>query len=163
VAWLLPELDIGVEPELRPLELELEPEPVELELPELEPVEVEPEPVEEPEPELVEEPEPDDAEEPEPELVEAVLCVDPGRAKATAPAAATLATVTAVVADRTLARPRARAAMAWRTRSRGALLMCSILRSGTRRLLNEPSRLAMRRAGRSAVLRRGYRRNMKDS
>jgi outer membrane biosynthesis protein TonB len=161
VAWLLPELDIGVEPELRPLELELEPEPVELELPELEPVEVEPEPVEEPEPELVEEPEPDDAEEPEPDDaeepepddaeepepddVEAVLCVDPGRAKATTPAAATLATVTAVVADRTLARPRARAAMAWRTRSRGALLMCSILRSGTRRLLNEPSRLAMRR------------------
>jgi hypothetical protein len=152
VAWLLPELDIGVEPELRPLELELEPEPVELEP---EPVEDEPEPVEEPEPELVEEP--------EPEFVEAVLCVDPGRAKATAPAAATLATVTAVVADRTLARPRARAAMAWRTRSRGALLMCSILRSGTRRLLNEPSRLAMRRAGRSAVLRRGYRRNMKDT
>jgi len=165
VAWLLPELDIGVEPELRPLELELElePEPVELELAELEPVEVEPEPVEEPEPDDAEEPEPDDAEEPEPELVEAVLCVDPGRAKATAPAAATLATVTAVVADRTLARPRALAAMAWRTRSRCALLMCSILRSGPRRLLNEPSRLAMRCADRSAVLGRGYRRNMKDT
>jgi hypothetical protein len=162
VAWLLPELDVGVEPELRPLELELEPEPVEFEL---EPVEVEPDEVEpevdelDPEvadePELVDEPEPDDA--------EAVLCVDPGRAKATAPAAATLATVTAVVADRTLARPRALAAMAWRTRSRCALLMCSILRSGTRRLLNEPSRLAMRRTGRSAVLGRGYRRNMKDT
>ena len=161
MAWLLPELDIGVEPELRPLELELElePEPVEFEL---EPVEVEPEPVEEPEPELVEV-EPELVEEPEPDDAEPVLCMDPGRAKATAPAAATLATVTAVVADRTLARPRARAAMAWRTRSRCALLMCSILRSGTRRLLNEPSRLAMRRAGRSAVLGRGYRRNMKDT
>jgi hypothetical protein len=142
VAWLLPELEVGAEPELRPLELELE--PVELEPVELEPVEVEPEledePVE-PEPELADEPELVD--EPEPEDAEAVLCVDPGRAKATAPAAATLARVTAVVAERTLARPTARSAMAWRTRSRCALLMCSILRPGTRRLLNEPSRLAM--------------------
>jgi hypothetical protein len=135
VAWLLPELELGVEPELRPLELELE--PVEVEPVELEP-DVEEEPELEDEPELVDEPEPDDAE-------VTALCVDPGRAKATAPAAATLARVTAVVVDRTLARPAARAVMAWRTRSRCWLLMCSILRSGTRRLLNEPSRLAMRR------------------
>jgi hypothetical protein len=103
------------------LELELELEPLELEPPELEPEEVEPEllePEPEDEPELVELPvdEPDDVE-------EAVLCVDPGRASATIPAAATLAMVTVVVADRTLARPRSLSAMARRTRSRCALLM----------------------------------------
>jgi len=111
------------------LELELELE-FELEL-ELEPVELEPDEVEpEPEPELLEEPvddEPDDVEE-----EEAVLCVDPGRARATMPAAATLAMVTVVVADRTLARPRSLSAMARRTRSRCALLMYPILRSRTR-------------------------------
>jgi hypothetical protein len=155
VAWLLPELDDGAEPELKPLEpefeleLELELEPVELEPVELEPEEVEPEPVEpedededEPDPELAEVPlddEPDDAEE-----EEAVLCADPGRASATMPAAATLAMVTVVVVDRTLARPRSLSAMARRTRSRCALLMCPILRSRTRSLLHEPSRLAMR-------------------
>jgi len=127
VAWLLPELDDGAEPELKPLELEPDFE-LELELEpdfelELEPDEVEPEPVElEPvEPELVEVPvddEPDDVDE-----EEALLCADPGRASATTPAAATLAMVTVVVADRTLARPRFRAAMARRTRSRCALLM----------------------------------------
>jgi hypothetical protein len=137
VAWLLPELDEGADPELKPLELELELEPVELEP---EPVELEPEPVElepdevdpepelELEPELVEEPvddEPDD-------VAEEVLCVDPGRVRATMPAAATLAMVTVVVADRTLARPRSLSAMAWRTRSRCALLMYPILRSSTR-------------------------------
>jgi hypothetical protein len=124
VAWLLPELDEGADPELKPLELELE---LELDPVELEPDEVEPEP--EPEPELVEEPvddEPDDVEE------EAVLCVDPGRVRATMPAAATLAMVTVVVADRTLARPRSLSAMARRTRSRCALLMYPILCLRTR-------------------------------
>jgi len=148
VAWLLPELDDGVEPELKPepkLELdplELEPvelEPVELEPLELEPVELEPDEVE---PELAEVPlddEPDDA-----AAEEAVLCVDPGRPSATMPAAATPAMATVVVADRTLARPRSLSAMARRTRSRCALLMCAILRSRTRNPLYEPSRLAMR-------------------
>jgi hypothetical protein len=129
VAWLLPELDEGADPELKPLELELE---LELEF-ELEPVELEPDEVEpelEPEPELVEEPvddEPDDVEE-----EGAILCVDPGRVRATMPAAATLAMVTVVVADRTLARPRSLSAMARRTRSRCALLMYPILRLRTR-------------------------------
>jgi hypothetical protein len=134
MTWLPPELELGAEPELKPLELELELElePFELEPLELEPLEPEPE---EPEPELVE-PEPED----EPELVElpvdepddveedAVLCVDPGRTSATTPAAATLAMVTVVVADRTLARPRSLSAIARRTRSRCALLMFPILR-----------------------------------
>ena len=114
MAWLPPELDIGLEPELKPFEpdeLELEPDELEPE-PELddpEPEEAEPEPEDEfDEPELAEVPdEPDDAEE-EP----AVLCVDPGRARASAPAATTLATVTAEVAERTLARPSSLAAMA---------------------------------------------------
>jgi hypothetical protein len=134
VAWPLPELELGAEPELKPLELELElelepvePEPVELEPLEPEPEEVEPELVEpepEDEPELVELPvdDPDDVE------VDAVLCVDPGRTNATMPAAATLAMVTVVVADRTLARPRSLSAIARRTRSRCALLMFPILR-----------------------------------
>jgi hypothetical protein len=129
VAWLLPELDEAPDPRLKPPELELEPE-FELELEfELEPVELEPEEVEpelELDPELVED-EPDEVEE-----EEAVLCVDPGRVSATMPAAATLAIVTVVVVDRTLARPRSLSAMARRTRSRCALLMYPILRSGTR-------------------------------
>jgi hypothetical protein len=125
VAWLPPELDIGLEPELKPLE------PDELEL---EPVEPEPDEPVEPEPD---EPEPDEAEPEfddefdEPELAEvpdepeevAVLCVDPGRARATAPAVTTLAMVTAVVAERTLARPVCLAATARRMRSRCVLLM----------------------------------------
>ena len=128
MAWLLPELDDGAEPELRPeLELELD----EPELVDPEPEEVEPEPVEPVEPELVEpelEDEPEPAELPvddEPDDVEeeAVLCVDPGRVTATTPATATLARVTVVVAERTLARPRSRSAMARRTRSRYSLLM----------------------------------------
>ena len=129
MAWLLPELDDGLEPELKPDELELEepelePEPPEEELPaeepelaELDPLELVPEEVE-PEP-LADEP------------VEAapvdedalVLCADPGRARARAPAVTTLAMVTAVVVDLTLARPRSLAAMAWRIPSRGLLLM----------------------------------------
>lgn len=131
MAWLLPELDEGADPELKPLELELELEfEFEFEF-EFEPVELEPDEVEpEPEPELVEEPvddEPDDVGE-----EESVLCVDPGRVRATMPAAATLAMVTVVVADRTLARPRSLSAMARRTRSRCALLMYPILRLRTR-------------------------------
>jgi hypothetical protein len=122
VAWLLPELELGVEPELRPLELDP------LLVPELVPVlELEPEleladepvleevPLVEEDPELVDEPVPED--------VDDVVCVDPGRARVTTPAATTLAMVTAVVVERTLARPRSRAAMARRTLSRSALLI----------------------------------------
>jgi hypothetical protein len=162
VAWLLPELELGAEPELKPLELELdefELDEFELELEpefevELEPVEVEPDEVE-PVDELAEVP----VEEPDDE--DAVWCADPGRASVTMPAAATLAMVTVVVADRTLDRPRSRSAMARRTRSRFTLLMYLILRSRTRSLLYEGSRLAMRRAARPAVPGRGYPGNMK--
>jgi hypothetical protein len=146
VAWLPPELELGEDPELKPPELELE-------LPEPEFAELEPEPVEL-EPEFAElEPEPVEA---EPELAEAepepldVLdaWLDPGRARASAPAVTTLATVTVVVADRTLARPRSLAATAWRIPSfRRALLMSPILRSRTRKSLHEPSGRAMSRAG----------------
>jgi hypothetical protein len=151
VAWLLPELDVGLEPELRPLE------PVEFE--EVEPEEVEPEEVE-----------PDEPEVDEPEVVEdvpdddvAVLCVDPGRVRATAPATTTLAMVTAVVVERTLARPCSLAATARRMPSRCALLMGPILRSGFRRSLDEASGFAMRRSVPfSRPCRAGYARNMKD-
>jgi hypothetical protein len=157
VAWLLPELELGAEPELRPVELELELEPVELEPEDVEPEDVEPEAVEpevEDEPELAEVPvdEPVDVEEEE----EAVWWADPGRVSATTPAAATLAMVTVVVADRTLARPRCRSATARRTRSRFTLLMYLILRSRTRSLLHDASRLAM-----SVVPGRGYPAKMK--
>jgi len=127
---------------------------------------VEPEPVE---PELDDEPEPELADVPlddEPDEVEeeeAVLWVDPGRASATMPAAATLAMVTVVVVDRTLARPRSLSAMARRTRSRCALLMCPILRSRTRSLLYVPSRLAMRLTACPVVPSRRYPGNMKAS
>jgi hypothetical protein len=169
VAWLPPELELGEEPELKPPELEpefveldpefaepepVEPEPVEPEPVELEPVELEPE-----EPELVEAPEP---ELDEPELdeefdvpvevdpLDVVLFADPGRARASAPAVTTLATVTVVVADRTLARPRSLAATAWRIPSfRRALLISLILRSRTRKSLHEPSGRAMSPAGSS--------------
>jgi hypothetical protein len=129
VTWLLPELEDGEEPELRPLELELELDPVEVEPELVEPelLELEPELVEPelPEPELVEPElvEPDLA---APEEVDALaVCVDPGRTRANAPAAATLATVTVAVAVLTLPRPRFLAAMAWRTPSRSVLLMSS--------------------------------------
>jgi hypothetical protein len=165
----LPELELGAFPELKPLELEL---PVFEDEPELEDEPVLPDPVL-PDPVLLDEPvllDPVLLDEPvleEPELVEvpaevAVLCVDPGRARVTAPAATTLAMVTAVVAERTLARPRSRAAMARWTLSRGALLMSPSLRSRTRSLLQESSRLAMRAA--AAVrcrLSRDYPANMK--
>jgi hypothetical protein len=119
VAWLPPELEMGDEPELNPLEPELEPEP---ELSELE------------------EPDPD----PEDDVL--VVCVEPGRTKARAPAVTTLAMVTAVVVDRTLLWPRSLAAMAWRIlSSRRALLMSLILRSRTRESLHEPSAEPMRR------------------
>lgn len=128
MAWLLPELDDGLEPELKPDELELEEPELELllepELEEPEPVEVEPVELvpEEPEPELVA----DEPVEVEPVEEDALaLCVDPGRARARAPAVTTLAMVTAVVVDLTLARPRSLAATASRIPSRGLLLMVS--------------------------------------
>ena len=141
MAWLPPELELGDEPELKPPELELE-------LPEPEFAELEPEPAE-PEPELAEV-EPELAEvEPEP-LDVLVVWLDPGRARARAPAVTTLATVTVVVVERTLARPRSLAATAWRIPSfRRALLMSPILRSRTRKSLHEPSGRAMSLAGSS--------------
>jgi hypothetical protein len=159
VAWLPPELEIGEEPELKPPEPEfvleepdpVEPEPDPVELEPVEPEPVEPEPVElepvEPELELAEE-EPDEV---EPDPLDVLdLCVDPGRARASAPAVTTLAMVTAVVVDRTLARPRSLAARAWRIpSSRRALLMSLILRSGFRESLHESSREPMSRAGSS--------------
>ena len=149
MAWLPPELDLGEEPELKPpeseLELELEPESLELEPELVEPLELEPELVElEPELELDEEFDvPVEA-----DPLDVVLFADPGRARASAPAVTTLATVTVVVVDRTLARPRSRAAAAWRIPSfRRALLMSPILRSRTRKSLHEPSGRAMSLAG----------------
>jgi hypothetical protein len=156
VAWLPPELELGEEPELKPPELDpefvdpesaepepVEPEPVEPEPVELEPVELEPELVE---PEL-------DEEVDEPAEVDVVFA-DPGRARASAPAVTTLATVTVVVADRTLARPRSLAATAWRTPSfRRALLISLILRSRTRKSLHEPSGRAMSRPAHRALRR----------
>jgi hypothetical protein len=136
VTWLGPELEVGVELECRPLELELELElpELELELPELEDDELEL-------PEL----EDDELEEPESEGVGdepvdvSVLWVEPGRARASAPAVTTLASVTAVVVERTLLRPRSLAATASRIPSRCALLITLILRSGTPNSLYEPS------------------------
>jgi hypothetical protein len=170
VAWLPPELEVGDEPELKPLELEpefVELDPVEPEPAELDPVEpelVEPE-LAEPElaePELAEElDEPDEA---EPELPDAlVLCAAPGSTRASAPAVATLAMVTAVVVDRILARPRSRAAWASRIPlSRRWLLIGPILRWGIRGSLHEPSGSAMNRTCSSRFVRaRGYPGNMK--
>jgi hypothetical protein len=151
VAWLLPELELGALPELKPL-LELdEPEFDEPEFEEFEPVLEEPvleEPVlefDEPVLEL-DEPELDEPvlEEDEPEFVLEVW-VEPGRARASAPAVTTLAMPTTVVVERTLSRPRSLAAIARRMPSRCSLLMCSILRSGVRCLLRETSRFPMRR------------------
>jgi hypothetical protein len=152
VAWLLPELELGEEPELKPPELDpefVDPESAEPGLAELEPVELEPE-----EPGLVEAPEPELDEESdvpvEVDPLDVVLFVAPGRARASAPAVTTLATVTALVVDRTLARPRSLAAMAWRIPSlRRALPMSPILRSRTRKSLHEPSGRAMSLAGSS--------------
>jgi hypothetical protein len=161
VAWLPPpEFAVGAEPELKPPELEPEfveleePDPVELEPVELEPVELEPVEPELVEPELVEPELAEELDEPDevaPELLDVlVLCVEPGRARASAPAVTTLAMVTAVVVDRTLARPRSLAAWASRIpSSRRALLMSLILRSRTRKSLHEPSGSAMSWAGSS--------------
>jgi hypothetical protein len=153
VAWLPPELELGEEPELKPPELEpefveLDPEFVEPELAEPEPAELEPAELEPEEPEPVAAPEPEPDEEfdvpVEVDPLDVALFVDPGRARASAPAVTTLATVTAVVVDRTLARPRSLAARAWRIpSSRRALLMSPILRSRTRKSLHEPSGRAM--------------------
>jgi hypothetical protein len=154
VAWLPPELELGEDPELKPPEVD--PEFVELdpESAEPEPVELEPEEPELEEPELVEAPEPELGEEfdvpVEVDPLDVVLFADPGRARASAPAVTTLATVTVVVVDRTLARPRSLAATAWRTPSfRRALLISLILRSRTRKSLHEPSGRAMSPAGSS--------------
>ena len=143
MAWLPPELELGEEPELKPPEVD--PEFVELdpESAEPEPVELEPE-----EPELEDAPEPELDEEfdvpVEVDPLDVVLFADPGRARASAPAVTTLATVTVVVADRTLARPRSLAATAWRIPSFWrALLISLILRSRTRKSLHEPSGRAM--------------------
>jgi hypothetical protein len=169
-------LAIGAEPEPKPLELE--PELVELEPEELDPVELDPVELDPVEPELApDEPELaedgfddaelDDAEfdDAEPELLDArVSCVEPGRTRASAPAVATLAMVTAVVVDRTLARPRSLAAWAWRIpSSRRVLLIGPILRCRIRGSLQEPSGSAMSRAGSSASRGPGYPRNMKDT
>jgi hypothetical protein len=128
VAWLPPELEIGEEPELKPLEPELE---FELEL-ELEEPELEPESSLESDPVEAEELEPAELElDPEEDVLD--LCVEPGRTMARAPAGATLAMVTAVVVDRTLLRPRSLSATAWRIpSSRRALLMSLIMRSRIR-------------------------------
>ncbi len=138
MAWLLPELEVGDEPELKPLEVD--PELVPLLVPELVPEVVpllvpEVVPLFEEDPELVDEPVLADV---------VVLCVDPGRARVTTPAATTLAMVTAVVVERIRARPRSRAATARWTLARSALLMSPILRQRIRSLLQETSRLAMR-------------------
>ena len=153
MAWLAPpELPVGVEPELKPPESELELEPVELEPefvelepefaeleepePELEPVEPELEPVElEPELELAEV---------EPDPLDVLVFAAPGSARASAPAVTTLATVTVVVVERTLDRPRSLAATAWRIpSSRRASLMSSIVRSRFRGSLHKSSGPAM--------------------
>jgi hypothetical protein len=122
VAWLPPEVEVGEEPELRPLELELL-ELLELEdEPELDELEPDEPGLELEDPEFVEvEPVEDDPVDVEEEVL--LLCVDPGRARASAPAVTTLAMVTAVVVDRTLLRPCSLAAMARRIPSRGLLLM----------------------------------------
>jgi hypothetical protein len=163
VAWLAPELEAGEEPELKPPELELD----EPELVELEPLELVPEP--ELVPELEPEVEPELAEElDEPDEVELdplevrVVCVDPGRVTASAPAVTTLAMVTAVVVDRTLARPCSLAATARRIpSSRRALLMSFILRSRCPGSLHESSGPAMSCVAPSDG--RGYPRTMKNT
>jgi hypothetical protein len=167
VAWLLPELEVGVELEPRPLELEL-PEFEDDELEELEPEDVEPVEVEPDEVEPVEV-EPDEVEPVEVEPVEvepvevSVLWVEPGRARASAPAVTTLAIVTAVVVERTLPRPRSLAAAAWRIPSRCALLITLILRSGIRDSLHESSRQPLSQAARFRHHARGYPGNVKDT
>ena len=86
----------------------------------------------------------------------AAVCVDPGSAKATAPAAATLATLSAAVVERTLARPRSLASLAPRITSRCELLMYPILRSRARNRLHEGSQLTLSWAKRWPYLFAGY-------
>jgi hypothetical protein len=176
VAWLAPpELPVGVEPELKPPEPELELPVLEPEFVELEPefVELEPEfaEPEELEPELV--PVEPELVPVEPELVPVepdpldvlVVWADPGRARARAPAVTTLATVTVVVVERTLARPCSLAATARRIPSfRRSLLMSSIVRSRFPGSLHESSGPAMSPAGSSRLpAARGYPRTMKNT
>jgi hypothetical protein len=172
VAWLLPELEVGALPELKPLlELELP----ELELPELELPELV---LELPELELeLELPELDELEfeldEPEfelpllveePEFVEVLeVCVEPGSARASAPAVTTLAMLTTVVVERTLSRPRSLAVIARRMPSRLSLLMCTILRPGVRSLLRRTSPFPMSRWAPALARQGGYPRNIKVS
>jgi hypothetical protein len=159
VAWLPPELEVGEEPELKPPEVDpefVDPEFVDPEFVDPEPVELEPVELEPEEPELVEALEPELDEEfdvpVEVDPLDVVLFADPGRARASAPAVTTLATVTVVVVDRTLARPRSLAATAWRIPSfPRALLMSFIVRSRRPESLDEPSGSAM---SRPPVLRR---------
>jgi hypothetical protein len=90
VAWADPELEVGVEAGLLDAELELELPELELPVDELEEL----------------------AGAGVVDLLVSLECVDPGSANATAPAIATLATPTPVVATRTLARARFLAATA---------------------------------------------------
>jgi hypothetical protein len=145
VAWLLPELDVGLEPELRPLEpLEFDVDPEEEEPEDADPVlEL-----------LVDDPELVDVEEVPDDDEVLVLCADPGRLRATAPVTTTLAMVTAVVVERTLARPCSLAATARRMPSAGFLLMAPIVGSGCPCSLDEASGFAMRRAPRAVALSR---------
>ena len=150
MAWLPPELEVGVELELMPLELELpefelpELDVPDLEFPELDVPELEVPELEVPElafaelevPELVEDEFPDVDEVPVDDV--AVVLAEPGRARARAPAATTLATLTAVVAERTLRRPFCLSAMA-RRMPFGCGLMSLILWSGLPESLHGPS------------------------
>jgi hypothetical protein len=144
VAWALPEVEVGVELEVMPLEpVELEEEePVLVELEEApeEPVLVDP--VEEPVlADPVEEDEPVEV-----RLVEAsAVCVDPGRTKATALAATTLATPTVAVTTRIRARPRVLAvtASAIGPGCELELVMSFSLQAGARGPLQATSELPM--------------------
>jgi hypothetical protein len=145
VAWALPEVEVGVELEVMPLE------PVELE--EEEPVLVEPE-----EPVLAELEEPvlaDPVEDDEPVEVRLVaasaVCVDPGRTKATALAATTLATPTVAVTTRIRARPRVLAvtASAIGPGCELELVMSFSLQAGARGPLQAASELPMNREARA--------------
>jgi hypothetical protein len=145
VAWALPEVEVGVELEVMPLELvELEEEEPVL----VEPVEDDPvlvEPVED-DPVLV-----DPVEDDEPVEVRLVaasaVCVDPGRTKATAPAATTLATPTEAVTTRIRARPRVLAVTASAIGSgcELELVMSFSLEPGARSPLQATSELPMNR------------------
>jgi hypothetical protein len=130
VAELLPELDDTPLLELKPeLLLVLEELLFELAPLELEPVETFPVPEE-----------PEELEGVLPVELDVAACVDPGKRKATTPAANTLLTPTAAVAERTLARPRRRAATALTILLR---FMTPILGAGSGRPLRATSEAAM--------------------